>query len=134
MRFRRLGRQPWSDTPRKRAALRRKQRLEREALPLFAGMIAEAQPSEDEVMSLRTSFWARHEQEDRDYRASKWREARRCLADYSHNERAALRDAWDDAPYPADPVYLLDMLHSYDVGRLDLDALPWTPAAWRRSA
>ena len=134
MRFRRVGRHPWSDTPRKRSALRRKQRIEREALPLLSELIAEAQPSEDEIMAMRADWWSRWEQDRRDHQAAKWREARRRLAEYSDNERAALRDAWDDAPYPADPVYLLDMLHSYDLGYFDLDTLPWTPAAWRRSA
>lgn len=134
MRFRRQQRFPWSDTPRKRAALRRKQRLEREALPLLSDLVAEMQPSEDEEMAKRALFWAQREQVDRHYRAGKWREARQRLARYSGNERAVLRAAWDDAPYPADPVYLLDMLHQYDVGRFDLEAWPWTPAAWRRSA
>lgn len=36
MRFKRSPRHPFTDTSRKRAALRRKQRLEREALPLWS--------------------------------------------------------------------------------------------------
>jgi hypothetical protein len=134
MRFKRLARYEWSDTPRKRTALRRKQRLEREALPLLAALIGEAQPSEDDVMAARAAAWVRWEKDCRDYRAGRWREARRRLATYRDNERRALRDAWREAPYPADPVYLLDMLHSYSVGRFTLDALPWTPAGWSKSA
>lgn len=41
MRFKRVERFPFVDTPRKRAALARKQQRERDALPLFAGEIAE---------------------------------------------------------------------------------------------
>ena len=40
MRFKRCERHPFTDTSRKRAALRRKQRLEREALPLLADLVA----------------------------------------------------------------------------------------------
>ena len=47
MRFKRYGRYPFNDTPRKRAAVLRKQRNEREALPLFADQIAGEQPSVD---------------------------------------------------------------------------------------
>ena len=41
--------------------------------------------------------------------------------------RARLRAAWDGAPYPADPVYLLDFLHGLRIGRYSIDALPFTP-------
>lgn len=43
----------------------------------------------------------------------------------SSNERAVVRRAWNCAPYPADPVYLLDFLHGLSVGRLSLDNLPF---------
>jgi hypothetical protein len=125
MRFKRFMRHPFTDTPRKRAALRRKQRKEREALPLLADLIAEAQPGEDDVMAERALYWAASEVRDRAYRAGRWREARRRLAALTGNERAILRRAWDCAPYPADPVYLLDFLHSYSVGRFPLDNLPF---------
>ncbi|MEO1961253.1 MAG: hypothetical protein ABGW82_09825 [Paracoccus sp. (in: a-proteobacteria)] len=42
-------------------------------------------------------------------------------------QRRRVRAAWDGAPYPADPVYLLDFLHSLEAGRIALDALPFTP-------
>lgn len=48
MRFRRWPRPPpFEDTTRKRAALARKQRLEREALPLFSNQIAVQQRGTD---------------------------------------------------------------------------------------
>ena len=127
MRFKRSERHPFTDTSRKRAALRRKQRLEREALPLLAALVAEAQPSEDEVMEARAVQWLDHERRSRALRADRWREARRRLSAFSANERAVLRVAWDCAPYPADPVYLLDFLHELRVGRYSVDELPFTP-------
>ena len=125
MRFKRCERHPFTDTGRKRAALRRKQRLEREALPLLAYLVAEAQPSEDDVMEARAVQWLEHERRSRALRADRWREARRRLSGFSADERAVLRDAWNRAPYPADPVYLLDFLHSYGVGRFTLDQMPF---------
>ena len=47
--------EPYRDTSRKRAAFKRKQRLESEALPLFADMIAAGQHGVDEEMACRTS-------------------------------------------------------------------------------
>lgn len=32
---------------------------------------------------------------------------------------------WRDCPYPADPAYLLDLLHAIDIGRIDPDRPPW---------
>ena len=125
MRLTRCERHPFTDTSRKRAALRRKQRLEREALPLLAELVAEAQPSEDDVMEARAANWQNQERRSRAYRADRWREARRRLSAFSANERAVLRDAWNRAPYPADPVYLLDFLHSIAVGRFTLDQMPF---------
>jgi hypothetical protein len=124
MRFKRSPRHPFTDTPRKRAALRRKQRLEREALPLLADQIAEAQPSEDRVMADRALAWSEQEIRDRRARAEKWHEARRQIDALPEDERRAVRRAWDCAPYPADPSYLLSVLHSYSQGRIDLKSPP----------
>lgn len=120
MRFKHWPRHAFTDTSRKRVALRRKQRLEREALPLFAEQIAEAQPNEDQVMQDRAAAWQVHEIKDRSARAEKWREARRQIDALPEDERQKVRRAWDCAPYPADPSYLLSVLHSYSLGRIDL--------------
>tara|TARA_R110002051_G_scaffold154675_7_gene226832 strand:- start:4026 stop:4658 length:633 start_codon:yes stop_codon:yes gene_type:complete len=125
MRFKRSPRHPFTDTPRKRAALRRKQRLEREALPLLADQIVEAQPSEDRVMADRALAWSEQEVRDRRARAEKWHEARRQIDALPDDERRAVRRAWDYAPYPADPSYLLSVLHSYSQGRIDLKRPPF---------
>lgn len=125
MRFKSWPRHAFTDTPRKRAALRRKQRMEREALPLFADQIAEEQPSEDQVMESRARAWSDQEIRDRGNRAEKWREARRMIDEMPEDERRAVRKAWDCAPYPADPSYLLSVLHSYSLGRIDLKRPPF---------
>ena len=127
MRFIRSRRHPFTDTPRKRAALRRKQEVERAALPLFAAEIAASQKSPDDVMQARAAAWAAREARTRHRRADQWRRAR-CLIDaMPPRQRRRVRAAWDGAPYPADPVYLLDFLHSLEAGRFALDALPFTP-------
>lgn len=125
MRFKRQRRFPFKDTSRKRAALRRKQQKDREALPLFAEQIAENQPSEDDEMRHRGQHWDKREASDRAARAAKWRDARQQIEAMSPKERRVLRHAWNCAPYPADPVYLLDFLHSYRIGRFALDSLPF---------
>ena len=64
MRFRRWPRvSPYEDTPRKRAALARTQRNQRERLPLFRDLIAEQQSSADAEMARRAEWWPRIQQE-----------------------------------------------------------------------
>ena len=125
MRFKSWPRHVFIDTSRKRAALRRKQRLEREALPLFADQIAEAQPSEDQVMQDRAQQWTEHECRDRRERAAQWRKARRMIDALPEHECRAMRRVWDCAPYPADPSRLLSVLHNFSLGRLDLKRPPF---------
>jgi hypothetical protein len=98
---------------------------EREALPLFADQIAEEQPGEDEVMASREIAWHLSEQRTRKWKADRWRKARQELRAFSDNERRVLTDAWNMAPYPGDPTYLLDFLHRYRIGRFTLDAVPF---------
>jgi len=74
MRFRTCPRPtPYEETGRKRAAFLAKQRREREALPPFAGVIADGQHSVEEEMARRAEIWPRRQQQDRDDRARKWR-------------------------------------------------------------
>jgi hypothetical protein len=131
MRFQRHGRYEFKDTHRKRVAFTTKLRREREALPLFAEEIAEEQarrPDVDEVMQQRAIGFAESEQKWRDHRASKWREARAKLSSYDEASRPVIRKFWSDAPYPADPTYLLGMLHDIEKGRILLDRPPpWRP-------
>ena len=64
------------DTPRKRSAVLRKQKAEREALPLFADQVAALQPSVDEVMARRAQRADVFEVERRQFTAKWWRIAR----------------------------------------------------------
>lgn len=126
MRFnpmRRAG--PYVDTQRKRAAAIRSQRLEREALPLFADMIAAGQQDIETVMAKRATAWDEWQQNFRDARAKKWRKARRRLFELGDNVRLTVRQLWKEAPYPGSPEYLLDLMHGIETGRVDLECPPW---------
>ncbi|WP_299155066.1 hypothetical protein [uncultured Tateyamaria sp.] len=125
MRYKPCPRHPFEDTERKRAALRRKQKREREALPLFANQIAARQPSVDQVMADRAFAAIAQETRDRSARARQWREARRRLDAMPRRVRRALRIAWDCAPYPGDPSRLLGFLNNHAKGEVDLRALPF---------
>lgn len=126
MRFR-----PWpkptdyEDTSRKRAAFARKQRLEREALPLFAAEIAEGQVSADDEMLRRAEVWAAVAQSVRSQRAENWRRQRARLLALAADTRRKLRSVWRECPYPADPSYLGDLLTQVERGKVDLDRPPW---------
>jgi len=121
MRFHRFGKYDFRDTARKRAAFARKQKAEREALPLFAGQVAAEQIDVDEEMTAPRLQWERQQATDRKRRADKWREARRRLNDYQEPVRGVLLAYWQGCKWPADPSYFLSMLHMYDTGRLALD-------------
>lgn len=122
MRFKPFGRYEFNDTSRKRAAYRRKLQAERDALPLFADQVAAEQTPVDEEMAGRRECWDRRMAADRQHQADKWREARRRLASYPEPIRTALKAYWQGCKWPADPTYLLSMLHMHDTKRLDLSA------------
>ena len=126
MRFRRWHRpEPYNDTSRKRAAFLRKQRLEREALPLFADQIAAGQRGVDEEMARRAVWWDEAERERRRRWAETWRKARARLFALPDALRRTVREIWRDCPYPADPACFADLLHQIDVGRVDPHRPPW---------
>ena len=126
MRFTRWRRvEPFIDTPRKRAAFERSQRAKHDRLPLFAELIGEKQHDVDTEMARRSRRWPQCQQDVRDRRAAKWRQARRRLYSFGDNMRVTLRALWRECPYPADPSYLLDLFHQIDVGRVDADRPPW---------
>jgi len=130
MRFKRWPRvEAYQETSRTRAAVALSQRRQRERLPLLADLIAAEQPSIEAVIEERHQSWPKWQQETRDYRAARWREARRELQAYSLITRHAIRRLWNDAPYPADPNYLSDFLLQIERGRVD----PFARAPWRPS-
>ena len=119
MRFKRRPRTPYTVTDRKRAAARRLQQRQRDALPLLAGLVAEQQPCIDQLMQDRVKAWGVTEQSMRDWKAQRWREARRILDGYDPETRRALLDYWNGHRWlPADATYLLDMLGGFKRGRL----------------
>lgn len=126
MRFRHSPRsEPYRETSRKRAAFARKQRLEREALPLFAEAIASGQHDVDEEMARRTVWWGEAERARRVQRAADWRRMRARLFAFDPALRRTIRDLWRTCPYPADPSYFGDLLHQIAVGRIDPHRPPW---------
>jgi hypothetical protein len=126
MRFRRWPRPTaYRETPRKRAAFLRKQRLEREALPLFADYIARRQHDVEVEMARRAVWWDEREHDQRQQRASRWREARARLFVLPDALRRQVRVVWRTCPYPADPASFADFLHQIAVGRLDVNRPPW---------
>jgi hypothetical protein len=74
-------------------------------------------------MAQRHSGWTRRQAEERLARAQAWRRARARLTAYPDPERKTLYAFWQRCPYPADPSYLLTMLHSYDQGRLNMNPI-----------
>lgn len=115
----------YEESSRKRAAFVNKQRREREALPLFAGMIAARQHSVDEEMARRAVWWPQQQQDRRDERAANWRRARAHLFEFDALMRQAIRRAWRDCPYPADPASFADFLHHIRLGKIDPNRPPW---------
>ena len=123
MRFTKYQRIEFQDTPRKRAAVRRKQLKERESMPLFADQVAKEQIGIDIVMQKRRETWTRIEIRMRARRARLWREGRRQMRGYPESDRCDLMHYWNNHRWlPGDPVYFLGMMHMYDNGRLDLNA------------
>ena len=91
--------------------------------------IAEAQPSIDQVMGARAAQWETAEAQQRASRAAAWREARRRLARFDDATRAVVLAYWNGHRWlPGDPSYLLDTIHSFERGRLVLEAGTLRPA------
>lgn len=126
MRFRKWPKPTaYEETSRKRAAFLTKQRREREALPLFADMIASGQHGVDEEMSRRADWWPRQQQDRRDERAAVWRKARARLFAFPADRRRTIRALWRECPYPADPHSFADFLHQIEIGNLDTARPGW---------
>lgn len=126
MRFRKWPKPTaYEETSRKRAAFLAKQRRERDALPLFADVIAAGQHSVDEEMARRAEWWPEQQQRMRDERAAVWRQARASLFEFPTDTRRTIRRIWRTCPYPADPYSFADLLHQIRVGKVDPDRPPW---------
>lgn len=123
MRFKRAPRvEGYKETARKRAAVLVSQRHQREKLPLFADLIAETQPTVEDVIAHRHRVWPIAEQKRRDELAGRWREARRRLNELPEPARSAMLRYWNNHRWlpAADPTYLSSEIHGYLTGRLIL--------------
>ena len=110
---------PYEVTPRKLSALARRQRAEREALPLFAEQIAAEQPSAAEVMAVRSAQWVRGFRRERDRVAEQWRRGRRELRALPEAQRAWFLRYWQQEwRGPLTAHYLLMLLNMARTGRL----------------
>jgi hypothetical protein len=92
------------DTPRKRAAARRRQQRERDSFPLFAGMIALSQPSIDALMLARAHDWDVHEQRDRNRKAQNWRSVRADIFALPPDQRRLIHVRAQHYGGPLDPT------------------------------
>ena len=115
MRFTRRPRCDYTVTDRRRAAALRLHRRQRDSLPLLAPLIAETEPSIDEVMNARVSNWIVTTQEERVRWATSWRRAQPALEAHEPALRRALLTYWNSHRWlPGHPSYLLDMLQGYE--------------------
>ncbi len=129
MRFRHVARYVFEDTHLKRLAQERSLRRQRDAFPLLAPLIAEAQPSVDVIMESRAAKTSEGQMQDRAKRARSWRAARSRLSAYPDDVRLRLLTYWNEHRWlPADPEALADMMNSWDRGTL---ALPDVEAGFR---
>lgn len=76
-------------------------------------------------MDRRHIWWEKREHEQRAQRAARWREARARLFALPDDLRRTVRELWRGCPYPADPAYMLDLLHQIHGGRVDPHRPPW---------
>ena len=76
-------------------------------------------------MDRRHIWWEKREHEQRAQRAARWRKARDRLFALPAELRRTVRQLWRSCPYPADPAYLLDLLHQIAVGRVNPHRPPW---------
>ncbi|WP_288990850.1 hypothetical protein [uncultured Sphingopyxis sp.] len=117
MRFKKHIRHPFTDTPRKRAAVLRRQQRERDAFPLFAAEIAAGQHDVDQVMSDRERHWLIAEIKARSERAAHWLEVRASIADLPDRERRLFLAFWNAHRwFPGDPSYCATVLRCYRRG------------------
>ena len=110
----------YEPTSRKLAAVKRRQRLDREKFPLFADEIAEGQTDPEQVLIDRAIHWVERQQARRDYLAQQWREARAQLRALPDDRRAAFVRYWNRSKYPGDAGYLKSALLMFERGDLML--------------
>lgn len=119
-------------TARRIAAARRAAQRERDAVPLFPEL-ARYRTTEERmaVVNKEEDAWLAS---CRDFRAAQWRKARRLLAGMPETRRRGFLALWNRGIYPAEPCYLLDVIHGlrHESPWTKLRELHQLPAAGRR--
>lgn len=102
-------------TVRKAAAIEQKRKREAARYPLFSDQIVEQQPPIDlgEEERIRQSMFKKSEQSWRDLHARQWRTARRKYFAATQEQREAIRNEWNRAPYPLEGSYLTYVIEKH---------------------
>ncbi len=110
----------YEDTRRKRLGVLRSQQRQRDALPLFADMIAATQPCVDAVMTERAEQAAKFAQQLRDNQAASWRKVRTIFYTLAPADRAKIKRLFELGKFvPRDPGMYFYYLREAKAGRLD---------------
>lgn len=119
MRFDRYGHSEFIETARKRAAAERKQRKEREALPLLAEFVAAEQPPIDDVMGARARRWKTTERRRRQFLAEVWTNNRRRLFSIPQPQRGQVVAYWNAHKwFPGGATSFSGFLDLYERGQI----------------
>ena len=111
MRFNKHPRFEFTDTPQKRAAIRRRHKREVAKYPLL-DFIGEIPPvDEDKEMQVRRRKHAADDIHDRRRHAGDWRKARRLLR--AHAEKDGILWYWQTYSLTANPAMLLDLIRNW---------------------
>lgn len=105
-----LDYEAFRDTDRKRAGVLRKQRVERDAYPLFAEKIAGEQSSVDSVMEKRRLLAVRSLASQRAFKAKCWRKARAKYFELTPEGKAHVRDRWQHWVGPRNTICLMYLI------------------------
>lgn len=101
------------DTPRRVAAARRRERLEKDKVSLFPEMQAEVMTSGEYLARVRVHR-VESAKEWRAHRAKGWREVRRRLSGLRPGARRGLMRYWETSLGPKDPEYLGSLITQHE--------------------
>ncbi len=116
---------PFEESPRKLANIDRKQKRERDALPLLAPLIAEHQPSATQQLQSYGHRWHQTQHNRRHELAQVWKRARAAFYTLPPAARVATRHSWNTSPYPKSAYSFADFIHAIVTGKSTPEAQPW---------
>ena len=123
------------------AAAKRAVQAEKDRFPLFPQLVTHHTP-EARLAAIdkhRVEWW----QEQRDFRADRWRKARASLCALPSGPRNGIIRYWQKGSLPGDPTYLLGLIHDHlarkrcfwhalaDLRRLKLISTGCLPNPWK---